>query len=465
MTRARVLVVDDSAAELERCVTALSALPELRAEGLLRSTEALARLGKESFDLLVTDLRMPVVDGLDLLRVATAQDPDMPVLVLTGFPSVDTALSALKEGAADYLTKPVHPAELQAVATRLLRERRLRGEHRLLERRMGHEGEGTDLIGASPAMVRLLDVVRRLAASDLDVLIVGETGTGKELIARRIHRESPQASGRFVAVDCGTIPEQLLESELFGHEKGAFTGADRRSMGLLEYADGGTFFLDEVQSLPLQLQAKLLRALQERRFRRVGGAQELMASVRVVAALNEDPGELMRVGRLREDLYHRLNVGRVELPPLRHRSGDVALLAGYFLGRLGREGTGVQGISAEAVKVLEAYPWPGNVRQLQNVLRRCMALAKGDLLRSDDLPDEIRGEGHREVEATLAAAGTFAEARDRHLAPFERHYLESALRDSLGDVTRACERSGIPRATFYRMLKRHGVDPDRFRVS
>jgi DNA-binding NtrC family response regulator len=465
MRSARVLVVDDSAVELERCVTALAALPEVRAEGLLRSTEALTRLGSETFDLLVTDLRMPVVDGLDLLRVAAAQDPDMPVLVLTGFPSVDTALSTLKAGAADYLSKPVHPAELQAVASRLLQERRLRGEHRLLERRMDHEGEGADLIGASPAMVRVLDVVRKLAASDLDILIVGETGTGKELVARRIHRESPKASGRFVGVDCGAIPEQLLESELFGHEKGAFTGADRRSMGLLEYADGGTFFLDEVQSLPLSLQSKLLRALQERRFRRVGGNQEIKATVRVVAALNEDPGELMRAGRLREDLYHRLNVGCVELPPLRQRAGDVPLLAGYFLGRFGREGMGVQAISAEAMALLEAYPWPGNVRQLQNVLRRGMALAAGDVLRSEDLPDEIRvsAEGLGAPERT--AVGSFTEARDHHLARFERAYLEAALRESLGDVSRACETSGIARATFYRMLKRHGVDPDRFRSS
>jgi len=456
--------VDDSSVELERCLGALSELPEVRAEGMLRSADALERLGNEAFDLLVTDLRMPMVDGLDLLRVAAAQDPDMPVLVLTGFPSVDTALSALKEGAADYLTKPVHPGELQAVVRRLLRERRLRREHRLLERRLDHAAEGTDLIGASPAMVRVLDVVRRLAASDLDVLIVGETGTGKELVARRIHRESPGASGRFVAVDCGALPEQLLESELFGHEKGAFTGADRRSMGLLEYADGGTFFLDEVQSLPPSLQAKLLRAVQERSFRRVGGTQELKAKVRVVAALNEDPAELIGAGRLREDLYHRLNVGRVELPPLRDRPGDVPLLAEYFLRRLARAGQGAHGISAEAMELLEGYPWPGNVRQLQNVLRRCVALAGGNVLRSSDLPDEILGDASKGDGRGQARGRPFHEERERHLAVFERGYLEDALRESLGDVTRASEASGISRATFYRLLRRHAVDPDRFRA-
>ncbi len=463
MPDSRILVVDDSAAELERCLAALAALPDVSAEGMLRSADALTRLGSESFDLLVTDLRMPMVSGQDLIRVAGAVDPDMPVLVLTGFPSVDTALAAMKEGAADYLSKPVNAAELQAVVARLLETRRLRGEHRLLERRLEQSSEQADLVGTSPAMVRVLDVIRKLSASDLDILIVGETGTGKELVARRIHARSPQASGRFVPVDCGAIPEHLLESELFGHERGAFTGADRRAIGLLEFADGGTFFLDELQSLPLPLQAKLLRVLQERRFRRVGGTQELEVTVRVVAALNEPPEELLRLGRLREDLFHRLNVGRVELPPLRLRDGDVPLLAAHFLSRLGREGIGVQAISHEAMAILQAHPWPGNVRQLQNVLRRCLALAAGDVLRSDDLPDDIRGT--RSDVPPRPSRGRFTAARDRHMAHFERTYLEDILRQSLGEVTEACAASGIPRATLYRMLKKHGIDPDRFRAS
>jgi len=460
---ARVLVVDDDRAELERYVEVLGGLPGVRAEGCARSTDAVSELGSGGWDLMVTDLRMPVVDGMDLVRVAAARDPDLPILVLTGFPSVDSALSALKEGASDYLTKPVHAEELQAVAGRLLEQRRLKGEHRLLQRRLGHVPGETEarLVGASPPIVEVLDLVRRLAASDLDILIVGETGTGKELVARAMHRQSPRASGRFVPVDCGAIPEQLLESELFGHEKGAFTGADRRALGLLEYADGGTFFLDEVQSLPPRLQAKLLRALQERRFRRVGGNEEIKVTLPVVAAVNEPPEALVRLGRLREDFYHRLDVGRVELPPLRQRTGDVALLASHFLARFGRRGLGPQSLSAEALALLEAYAWPGNVRQLQNVLRRALALAEGDVIDSADLPAEIRGA----EAAGLSLSGSFPEARDRHLAAFERTYVEEALRESGGDVSRAAGASGISRATLYRMLRRHGVDPDRFRPS
>ncbi|GMV04090.1 MAG: sigma-54-dependent Fis family transcriptional regulator [Gemmatimonadota bacterium] len=461
MRSRRILVVDDDAAELRRCVDTLSQVPNVQVEGLARSTDALTRLGKEVVDLLVTDLRMPVVDGMDLLRVATATDPDTAVLLLTGYPSVDTALAALKEGAADYLTKPVHPGELAAVAERLLDERRLRGEHRLLERRLTRVQDEGDLVGASPPVVAMLDLVRRLAATDMDVLVVGETGTGKELVARRIHALSPEATGRFVPVDCGAIPEQLLESELFGHEKGAFTGADRRSIGLLEYADGGTFFLDELQSLPLHLQSKLLRTLQERAFRRVGSTQEMRVRVRIVAALNEDPEHLVSLGRLREDLYHRLNVGRVEVPPLRRRPGDVALLADHFLHRFNADPSrGVHAIGADALERLEAHPWPGNVRELQNTLRRCVALARGEVLTVRDLPEGLGPPARPDDDV-----GPFAGARERHLAAFERDYLQAVLRQSFGDVTQACAASGIPRATFYRLLKKHGVVPDRFRSS
>ncbi|MDT8342089.1 MAG: sigma-54 dependent transcriptional regulator [Longimicrobiales bacterium] len=469
----RVLVVDDDVLELRRCVAALDEEPGFRTEGLARSSEAVARLGQDSFDLLVTDLRMPVVDGMDLVRLAAAHNPDLPVLVLTGYPSVDTALAALKAGADDYLTKPVHEAELRTVARRLVEARRVRRENRLLERRLGVSGEG-DLVGASPAMVGVLDLVRRLAKSDLDVLVVGDTGTGKELVARRLHALSGRR-GRFVPVDCGAIPEALLESELYGHEKGAFTGADRQSMGLLEYASGGTFFLDEVQALTLSLQAKLLRSLQERRFRRVGGTREIQADVRVVAAMNVDPGILVAEGRLREDLYHRLNVGRVDLPPLRERPGDVPLLVEHFLGRYGRSDTGPgPAVSHEAMARLEAYPWPGNVRELQNVIRRALALGSHDLVTSLDLPAALTGAtggpapdaqapGDERGNGPDVPPGDFAAARNAVMASFEADFLERALRATRGDVSRAARDAGIGRATFYRLLARHGVEPDRFR--
>jgi DNA-binding NtrC family response regulator len=449
----RVLVVDDNDAELQLCVDALRAGGDLKVEGLVRSTEALTRLGGEAFDVLVTDLRMPMVDGLDLLRVAHAQDPDMPVLVLTGYPSVDTALAALKEGAADYLTKPVHPGELVAVVERLLEGRKLRREHRLLERRLRVEDTGADLIGTSPAMVELLDVVRRLAVSDLDVLIVGETGTGKELVARRMHRLSPRARGRFVPVDCGTIPEGLIESELFGHEKGAFTGADRRTMGLLEYADGGTFFLDEVQALPPTVQAKLLRTLQERTLRRVGSTEERSVVVRVVAAANESPEELVRVGRLREDLLHRLNVGRIDLPPLRERNGDVALLAEHFMRRYGGEGPagGTRRLSGDALSALEAYAWPGNVRELQNVVAGLALIAP------------VRGRvSCRHVDLVLATAGAARHAPpmslERARRACERQTVAAALARHAGRRTAAARELGLTRQGLAKIIRRLHIE-------
>lgn len=452
MADARVLVVDDDAAELKRCLAALEDLEGVRAEGMTRSTEALTRLGNEAFDLLITDLRMPVVDGMDLLRVAAAHDPDLPVLVLTGFPSVDTALATLKAGADDYLTKPVHPGELVAVVQRLLEGRRLRREHSLLERRLGM-GDESDLVGASPAMVRVLDVVRRMAASDLDVLIVGETGTGKELVARRVHALSARP-GRFVPVDCGAIPDHLVESELYGHEKGAFTGADRRTMGLLEYADGGTFFLDEVQSLAVTLQAKLLRSLQERRFRRVGAAQEIRANVRVVAALNEDPDELLRRGRLREDLYHRLNVGRVELPPLRERQGDIPLLVDYFLRRFSPgDPESVHGVSKGAMALLEAYPWPGNVRELENILERSLLFTRDKEITKLDL----------EQSATANALDEWKDIKESALARVEQAYLETALKAHRGDVNKIAEGMGITPRAVYGKLKKYEINPAEYR--
>jgi two-component system NtrC family response regulator len=299
-----------------------------------------------------------------------------------------------------------------------------------------------------------------VAPTEADVLIVGETGTGKELVARSIHKNSRRQGGRFVPVDCGAIPDDLLENEFFGHERGAFTGAHARSLGLLEFAHKGTFFLDEVGELSPRLQAKLLRVLQERSIRRVGGREEIPVDVRVVAATSRKLSEEIEAGRFREDLYYRINVARVDLPPLRERAEDVPLLVERFLERHGPE-TGLEDLSvdAEALELLERYAWPGNVRELQNVVRRVLTQSRDGRVTVDDLPDEIVAAVGEEG----GGGGGFFQARAQRIASFEREYLENLLRGAAGEVARAAREARMPRGTLYRLLKKHDLDPDTFR--
>lgn len=455
----RILVVDDNELELNACADALSRVTDVPPIREARSNRAAERLRSEQFDLLVTDLRMPAVDGIDLLRIAHSHDPELPVLILTGFPSIDTAVETLKLGAADYLTKPVNQEELVFAARRVLSERRMRGEHRLLQRQVERPYAFDDIVGESVAMRNVFEAIERVAETDVDVLILGETGTGKELVARSIHKRS--RSHRFVPVDCGAIPENLLESEFFGHEKGAFTGAYARSTGLMEFADSGTLFLDEITSLQVSLQAKLLRALQERKFRRLGATRETSVSLRVIAAANRDPAELIEAARFREDLYYRLNVGRIELPPLRERRDDIPLLIHHFMDRYSQEMTrSPLEVSADAMEVLVAYPWPGNVRELQNMIKRMLTMTRHTVLIPEDLPEEIvtQAVGHHG-----GGRGTFFDLRAERVAAFEMEYLSNLLKLTDGDVTAAATRADIPRGTFYRLMKRHELTAQQFR--
>lgn len=458
---ARILVVDDDAEELKQCSVALGAVTDIPITAERKSTAAAKLLGADSFDLLITDLRMPAVDGIDLLRIAQSHDPELPVVILTGHPSVGTAVESLKLGAADYLTKPVNTDELVLTAQRLLSERQLRGENRLLQRQINRPYAFDEIVGASPPMRKVFETIRQLAEADVDVLIVGETGTGKELVARSIHQCSNNRKGRFVPVDCGAIPENLLENEFFGHERGAFSGATTRSVGLLEFADNGTFFLDEINALPLPMQAKLLRALQERKFRRVGATREIAVDLGIVAAAARNPVELIKEQRFREDLYYRLNVGRVDLPPLRERADDIPLLANHFVKRYAREmGKPRTEVAPDAMEILVVYSWPGNVRELQNVLKRAIAMTRRDVLTPDDLPDEIVTEAgrHQGVDRT-----TFFHLRAARTAEFERDYLTNLLQSFSGDVAAAAQSADVPKGTLYRLMKKHNLSASRFR--
>jgi DNA-binding NtrC family response regulator len=386
MTMRRVLVVDDEPDMVENCARIL----KRAGHQCLTATDpqrALALVDSERPDLLLTDLKMPGMDGMEVLRRAHEVDPALPVILITAFASIESAVAAIKQGAFDYLPKNFSVDQLRVAVERGLRQRELQLENRNLREQLQGTLGLENLIGRSPAMAKVFELVRKAARSDANILVLGESGTGKELIARAIHANSPRASQAFVPVDCASLPEQLLESELFGHEKGAFTGAVKSKRGLMEVADRGTLFLDEIGELPVALQAKLLRVLQERQLRHVGGTALIDVDVRLVAATNRDLREAVAKGQFREELYYRVNVIAIPLPPLRERAGDLKLLAHAFLKRYG--GERVKGFDDAALQTLEGYAWPGNVRELQNVIERACALADGERVTRSDLPDYL----------------------------------------------------------------------------
>ncbi|MEX0678814.1 MAG: sigma-54 dependent transcriptional regulator [Pirellulales bacterium] len=461
MKKPRILIVepDDSAARQYQAALAGLESPEFST--VASALEALEKLRGDSFDLLLANVDPRRPDDFDLLRTARTIDPELPLIVVTSAPTVESATASLRLGAGDYLSHPVDPQALVQSASRLLSGRRLEEEYELLRRQVERPYGFDDMIGGSAAMRKVFETIEQVANSDVDVLVVGETGTGKELVARSIHRRSRRAGGRFVPVDCGAIPESLLESEFYGHEKGAFTGAESRQIGLLEFADRGTFFLDELGELPMLLQAKLLRTLQERKIRRVGGREEIDVDVRIVAATARNLDEMIRQNRFRQDLYYRINVVRIDLPPLRERGDDIGLVAEYLAHRHGREmGRPIKSITPEAYQVLSQYRWPGNVRELQNVIRRAIALAKGPHIALDDLSDEVvaaAGEGR-----SSGDLGYF-ELRDEHVARFESQYLNDLLVRHHGDVRTAAIEAKLPRGTLYRLMKKHNLDGGSYR--
>lgn len=464
MPKARVLVVDDEEGILEVCSEILKKIPEVEVSVEKRSEQAARILESESFDLLIVDIRMPGMDGVQLLRHARAHDPAVAVLMLTAYPTVESAVESMKLGAIDYVTKPFLPDDLLLTVRRLLEERKLREENALLQRIVERPYSFDQIIGKTPAMQCIFEKIQQISRADVDVLITGETGTGKELVARSIHRRSARCNGRFVPVDCGAIPADLLESEFFGNERGAFTGAQTRRMGLLEFAHRGIFFLDELGELPLPLQSKLLRVLQERKIRRVGGQEEIDVNIRVIAATSRDLQQEMKEKRFRDDLYYRIHVARIDIPPLRERREDIPLLVKHFVQQYGREmGREEVQIDPAVLEVLIQYDWPGNVRELQNVLKRTLAFLRPDTLRADDLPDELLVQvAHHSFHSQERS--NFFHLRAQRIDSFEKEYLSQLLEKYHGDVLTAAAEAQIPRATLYRLLKKHHLDPEQFRL-
>jgi two-component system NtrC family response regulator len=450
----RILFIDDDPAGRE---VALFNLRKAGYEVAAASdgAEGLSAFAASPFDLVITDLKMPGVPGMEVLRKVRARSPDVPVLVITAFGNVETAVAAMKEGAYDFIGKPFHRDQLLLAVEKALERRRLAAEVRDL--RIRAAGVGRDVVFASPAMRRLLELADRVAATDATVLITGESGTGKELVARRIHVRSARAEGPFVAVNCAAIPGELLESELFGHARGAFTGAVRDRTGRFRQADRGTLFLDEVAEIPVALQGKLLRALQEKAVDAVGADAPAPADARIVAATNRDLSARIREGTFREDLFYRLNVVGLPVPPLRERPGDIPPLVGSFLAELapGRD----IAIPPAVMEELVRRPWPGNVRELKNACERMVVLCAGDEVSLADLPPAPRGLGDRPGEEASAEWPPLP-AEGLSLVDLEKRVIERALRLKGGNITQAAAYLRIPRHILVYRLGKYGIRRD-----
>lgn len=457
MDAGRVLLLDDEPDMLENCRRILTSAGY---KCLLTSdpVEAVSLLSSERPDVLITDLKMPTMDGMDVLKRARELDPLRPVIVFTAFASIESAIDAVKQGAFDYLPKPFSNEQMRIAVERAMQQRRLALENLHLREQIRGTYGFENIVGQSRALQQTLDLVRKAARSEANVLVVGESGTGKELIARAIHANSRRVSEALVPVDCASLPENLLESELFGYEHGAFTGAVKSKPGLIELAHRGTLFLDEIGELLPALQAKLLRVLQEHQYRRLGGTRQIEADVRVVCATNRDLEELIAENKFRSDLYYRLNVISIRIPPLRERHGDIPLLAHSFLDRY-RKVSGkpeLQGFAPEVMRVFEAYAWPGNIRELQNVVERACALADGDVIAMKDLPERLASENLRTavLESGSFTNSSYKEAKERWLSEFESAYAEDMMQKYGGNLSRAAQAAGVDRKTFRKLLKK-----------
>ncbi len=468
----RVLVVDDEPTLL-RALEALLRKKGYDVTGLDSPIVATQKLAQEDFDVALLDIKMPQLSGLELLSAVKHRRPEVEVIMMTGHATVETALSAVRAGAYDYLTKPFDDVELVARAVAKAAERKMlfdrnRQLESALREREGVPGEG--LVGNSSPIREVTRMIEAVAYSAATVLVTGERGTGKELVARALHARSPRKGHPFVALNCGALTETLLESELFGHVKGAFTGAQRDQKGLFDAADGGTIFLDEIGDIPPATQVRLLRVLQEGEFKRVGSAEPVRVDVRVIAATHRDLPRLVKAGKFREDLFYRLNVIAIPIPALRERIEDVPLLAHHFLRRYAdRLGKKVKTLAPEAIELLCGYRWPGNVRELENAVERAVVLCRGDAITPADLPPAVTGRTAplvREAPATGDESAwltlSYAAAKEQALRRFEKSYVEALMRACDNNISAAARKAGMDRSNFKRVLRKYrtDVEPD-----
>lgn len=462
--RERVLVVDDEPDLAESCAYFLERAG-YEARTVESAPDALELLSKEAFGVVVSDVRMPRMSGMELLAAIRERDPDIEVLLLTGYPDLQMAVSAIKQGAFDYLAKPYGEADLIERVGKAMAHRRVKDQNEGLRERLRSGVSGRRLIHTSESFGEAVAMLERAARTTASVLLIGESGTGKELLAHHLHDSSERAGKPFVPVDCASIPADLFESELFGHKKGAFTGATTDKLGLFQVADGGTLFLDELGELPLEFQSKLLRTIQERTVRLIGSSSHRDVDVRIVAATNRDLQKEVEQGNFRADLFYRLDVVRIAVPPLRDRQGDVDVLVAHLLERFGKS-VGITRIANDAAERLRAYHWPGNVRQLRNALERACALGQAPELVLADLPPELRGEpGAKPAESGSDEHGTFQEIKARRIAAMEQTYVEGLLTKHKGNVTHCSEDAGMARSAFQKLMQKYSIRSADYRES
>jgi DNA-binding NtrC family response regulator len=459
----RVLIVEDNETACKQIQVFLETDPLISVDTASNGSEALKKLNERAYSVVVTDLKMPRIDGMQLLEEVQKQKLPVDVIITTGFGTVDHAVQAIKMGAADFLTKPLNLEHLKLVVQRALRERALEDEVTALREELQGQNAFHSILSKSARMHDVFELISHVAETISTVLIFGETGTGKELVARAVHEASPRRRLPFVAVNCAALPESLLESELFGHEKGAFTSAVGQRKGRFEMAHGGTIFLDEVGEIPLAMQAKLLRVLQERRFERVGGTQTIETDVRVIAATNRDLLGLHKQGKFREDLYYRLNVVKIDLPPLCERAEDIPLLAEHFVQKFSRPDAPPKTISPEAMEALIQFRWPGNIRELENAIERACVTSRDGVLRPENLPADVLRPSRPRYQLPVDVSRPLTEQLTELTAAFEERYLRRALKRTGAHIGRTARLTGLSRRTITEKLALYQINKNDFK--
>jgi DNA-binding NtrC family response regulator len=456
MENHKILVVDDDAG-VRRLLKYKLEFSGYDVDTAINGHEAFEKIKKgNNWDLVITDLMMPKMNGDELLRSLQEYNPDIPVMMITAYGSVEHAVKSLKQGACDYITKPIQLEELFIKVSNILEKQDMKIQIRQLQEKLRQTIGTTEIIGTSKAIQETFKQITMVARSDVSVIILGESGTGKELVANAVHSASDRSNKPFIPVNCGALPQDLLENELFGHVKGAYTGAHSSQKGLFQEAVGGTIFLDEITEMSLSTQVKLLRVLQEGEIKPVGTPKSVKVDVRVLAASNKDILKEVEKGNFREDLYYRLNVVTIEVPPLRKRKEDIPLLANYFLKKYTNQfNKKIEGISQEAVEKLISYEWPGNVRELENKIQQAILMSKTKQISPDDLSIW--------VEPEVRPLRNFQDAKDEIIADFERNYIIRALKIYSGNISQASKKAGKDRKSFWRIMKKYDIDPDKFR--